>query len=132
MGMPPNEGDQLTWYWKREKTFDPQDRTKNPYDWTEAPATDVPGNPDEPDGSLVVDYALEFSARPAGSIDVALGQMDTSRAVVTVMDDDYEKIKTADYAMISNTIYDIDFSGPPLGLFAVGVHTLYLLARDEA
>jgi hypothetical protein len=132
MGAPPDPADQLTWRWKRLRTYLPEDQAHNPYDWTETAVTDAPGNPDETDGSLIVDYAVEFSARPAGSVDVAAGQFDTSRAVVTLLDEDYEQVKTADYATIGNTTYDIDFTGPPIGMFAVGVFTVYLTARDEA
>jgi hypothetical protein len=132
MGMPINVSDQLTWRWKRVRTYSPEDQAHNPYDWTEPTDTDAPGNADEPDGELVVDYAVEFSARPAGSVDVAAGQFDTSRAIVTLLDEDYEQMKTADYATMGSTTYDIDFTGPPMGMFSVGVYTIYLTARDEA
>lgn len=132
MGMPPVEADQLTWHWKRDKTFAPQDSTRSPYDWTQTPVSDEPGNASEPDGELIVDYAIEFSARTAGNVDITLGRIDPSRAVVTLMDEDFEQVRTADYCSIGNTIYDIDFSGPPMGLFAVGVVQVYLFARDEA
>jgi hypothetical protein len=132
MGMPPNPTDQLTWRWRRVRTYSPQDRARNPYDWTQAPTTDAPGNPGDDDDTRIVDYAVEFSARPAGSLDVAAGQFDTSRAVVTLLDEDFEQVKNADYATIGSTTYDIDFAGPPVGLFSVGVHQVYLTARDEA
>jgi hypothetical protein len=52
--------------------------------------------------------------------------------VVTLLDVDYDIIKDADYATIGNTTYDIDFSGPPEGLFEVTVYTIYIRARDAA
>lgn len=132
MGMPTAVGDRLTWHWNRDRTFNPDDPVGNPYAWTQPTVTDVPGNPDEPDGSLVVTYALEFSSRLSSSDETPLGQFDTSRAVVTLLDEEYALISSADYASISGSIYEIDFSGPPMGLFEVTVHQVYLSARDEA
>jgi hypothetical protein len=133
MGMAVNPAEQLTWYWKRNQTFNPQDRTDRPYNWSQTPVTDAPGNPDEPDGSLVVDYALEFTfAKRSGGRETALGQLDAASAVVTLMDDAYELVKTADYAMIGNSRYEIEFTAPAIGLFSVGVYQIYLRAVDEA
>jgi hypothetical protein len=135
MGMPERTDQRLTWYWKRDQTYVPDDPAGNPYDWTAAPVTDNPGNPALPDAgedqSLQVPYALEFSARPAGSSTTVLGEIDTSRAEITLLDTDFEKIRTADYAVIDNSRYRIQFSSPPIGLFGLTVHTVYLEAEDE-
>lgn len=131
MGMPTDPAEQLTWRWKRVRTYNPQDRVAHPYDWTQTPTTDVPGNADEPDGELVVDYALEFSASIAAEGGTALGRFNTSRAVVTLIDADYELVKTADFATIAGAEYEIDFVSPPMGLFAVTVYQIHLRARDE-
>lgn len=130
--MPSTVSERLTWHWKRDKEYIPQDTTANPYDWTQAPVVDLPGNPNEPDGELQVLYALEFSSRPAGSQDTIFGQFDTSRGVVTLLDEEYELVRSADFCSIDGAIYDIDFSGPPLGMFEVSVYQVYLTARDEA
>lgn len=135
MGMPEDDAEKLTWYWERAKEFSPADVAGNPYDWTSAPMSDDPGNPALPDDgapqSLIVDYAIEFSSRPAGSVITVLGEIDNSRAVITLLKVDYEKIKDADYAMINGTRYRIQFTGPPLGLFGSTVEQLYLEAVDE-
>lgn len=136
MGIPETVTDRLTFWWRRNRTFSPDDPAGNPYDWTAAPIVDQPGNPTLPDTggdqSLVVPYALEFSARPAGSAYTTLGEIDTSRAIATIMDNDFARIATSDYATIGDVRYRIQFAGPPLGLFGVTVHTLYLEAEDEA
>jgi hypothetical protein len=132
MGMPSNLAEQLKWHWKRDTEYVPQDPTQNPYEWTQTPVVDLPGNPDEPDGERIVDYAIEFSARPAGSQETVFGQFDTSRAIVTLLDTDYAIIRSADYCSIDGAIYDIDFSAPPLGMFEVTVYQVFLTARDEA
>lgn len=129
MGMPQNPAEQLRWMWKRNKTYSPQDRVKKPYDWTQATVTDTPGNPDEPDGELIVDYALEFTPRRDVQTDV--GVFNLAQAIVTLMDTDYELVKSADYAMIGSVYYVIDYAGPPMGLFAATVYQVYLKPRDD-
>jgi hypothetical protein len=131
MGMPEDESKRLTWWWNREKDYVRPDPTGKPYGWSEAPTTNVAGGPNGED-HLVVDYAIEFSARPAGSVVTALGEMDTSRAVVTLMDADWQQVKTADYARIGDARYKIQFEAPPMGLFEVTVHQVYLEAVDES
>lgn len=135
MGMPETTSQRLTWYWSRDQTFVSDDPAGHPYDWTAAPVTDTPGNPAIPDAggdqSLQVPYALEFSARPAGSSTTVLGEIDTSRAVVTMLDTDFEKIRTADYAVIDDSRYRIQFSAPPVGLFGLTVWQVFLEAEDS-
>lgn len=136
MGMPEAVSERLTWYWRRTTVFSPDDPAGNPYDWTSAPISDTPSNPDLPDTggdqSLQVPYALEFSARPAGSATTVLGEIDTSRAVITLLDTDFEQIKTADYAVIGDSRYRIQFSAPPIGLFGLTVWQVYLEAEDSS
>lgn len=136
MGMPEDEADRLTWVWKRERTYERPSRAGRPFDLGSAPVTDVATNDElDDDGgeqTLIVDYALEFSSRPAGSQTTMLGEIDTSRAEVTLFDVDWEQVRTADYCQISDAKYRIQFAGPPIALFAVGVITIYLEAVDEA
>lgn len=137
MGMPQDVDEQLTWVWKRDVTYSPDDPAGNPYDWTSTPVTNEPANPDLADPgddlpqTLVVPYALEFAPGASGSSSTTLGQIDTSRATVTVMDSDYERVMTADYAVIGDTRYRIQFDAPPLGLFGVTVWQVFLEATDE-
>jgi hypothetical protein len=140
MGMPQDPAQQLKWWWKRIQEFSPDDAAGNPYDWTQPPVTDLPGNPglsvkNTAPGAeqwLTVPYALEFSARQTGSSNTAFGEIDTSRAVVSLTDTDYEKIKTADYATIGDTTYRIQFKGPAIGLFGYTLYQMYLEAEDSA
>lgn len=137
MGMPEDDAEKLTWFWRRIRESTPSDPAGQPYDWT-APATvNDPGNPDLPDPdpdadqSLIVDYAIEFSSRPAGSTITVLGEIDNSRAVITLLKEDYEQIKTADYAKINDTEYRPQFTAPPQGLFGSTIETVILEAIDE-
>jgi hypothetical protein len=133
MGMPDDPAQRLTWHWNTADTYTAADPANEPYDWTETPTTSVPGNPSAPTGVLQVDYALQFTpGRNTEGTGTDLGNFDVTRAVVTLLDVDYDQIKDADYASIGDTIYDINFSAPPEGLFDVTVYTIYLHARDAA
>jgi hypothetical protein len=138
MGMPEDPTQQLTWWWRRDLTYSPDDPAGSPYDWTQAPVANVPGNPKAKDEGpsveqrLVVPYALEYSARQVGAASTVFGEIDTSRAVVSLTDTDYEKIKTADYATIGDTTYRIQFKGPAIGLFGYTLYQMYLEAEDSA
>lgn len=136
MGIPENPKERLTFWWRRDQTYSPDDAAGNPYDWTEPPVIDKPGNPKLKDAgteqSLQVPYALEFAARPAGSSNTVFGEIDSSRAIVTMLDSDFQKVSNADYATIGDSRYRIQFDAPPLGLFGVMVWTLYLEAEDQA
>lgn len=130
MGIPEAPEERLIWHFNPVKAYSPQDAALKPYDYSTPPVLDQPSDPDNPDGSKVVDYALEFAS--GTSLEADIGRFDTSRAVVTLLDVDYEEIRNADYAMIGRTYYEIKFVGPPLGMFDVTVYQVYLNARDQA
>lgn len=136
MGIPEDPAERLTFWWRRDQTYTPDDPAGNPYDWTTPPVTDTAGNPKLRDTgteqSLQVPYALEFSARPAGSSNTVFGEIDASRAIATMLDADYQQVKDADYATIGDSRYRLQFDAPPLGLFGVMVWTLYMEAEDQA
>lgn len=138
MGMPEDKGQQLTWWWRRDQTFSPDDPAGSPYDWTQPPVTDTAGNPKVKDEGtpaeqhLIVPYSLEYAARQSGATNTVFGEIDTSRAVISLTDTDYEQIKTADYATIGPTTYRIQFKGPAIGLFGYTLYQMYLEAEDSA
>jgi hypothetical protein len=138
MGMPEDPAQQLTWWWHRDQTFSPDDPAGDPYDWTQPPVTDTPGNPAIPDPGqpaeqfLIVPYALEYSPRPSTEAATSFGNIDTSRGTVSLTDTDYEKIKTADYATVGDTIYRLQFTGPAIGLFGYTLWQVFIEAEDSA
>ena len=135
MGMPEDPAERLTFVWRRDRTWAPDDPAGNPYDWTQTPVTDEPGNPtlsdDGIEQTLQVPYALEFAAKATGAANTVFGEIDMSSATITLMDDAYEQIKTADYVTIGDTRYRIQFDAPAVGLFGVTVWTLYAQAEDS-
>lgn len=126
MGMSPDPEQQVIWRWSPKREFADSDVAGDPYDWTEAPEDE------EVKEDVVVPCAFEFSARPAGSVESSMGQMDTSRVVITLLDEHYEKVKGADLVLLGTNIYEVDFVAPPIGLFDMGVITVIATARDES
>lgn len=130
MGMPTADGEKLKWYFNTVKTYSHHDPSALPYDWTASPTSDTKEDPSDPDVPTIVDYALEFGA--GSSTDTEVGRFDTSHLVVTLLDQDWVVVQGADYAMIGDTVYDVQFVGPPLGMFDVTVYQVYLKARDQS
>lgn len=125
MGLPNATSERATFVWKEERTYQKQDPGHNPYSWDATPTTDVTH------AEVRIPVAVEFSARPAGSLDTVMGQFDTARAIITVLDVDYALIQGADYVKLGENLYIIDFVGPPMGLFEVTVYQLQCSAVDE-
>jgi hypothetical protein len=126
MAAPEAVERRVTFRWETERTFDGADPAGDPYFWDSAPLTTVSH------ADVQIDCVVEFSARPAGSRDSAIGQFDTSRAVITLLDEDIASIQGADTAIINGNTYDIQFEGPAIGLFEVTLHQIFCEARDES
>lgn len=127
MGMPSNPMEQVTFRWRHRQTFETQDNTSNPYDWTDTPITD---DSDEfPDVTLPV--ACEFVSRASLSAGTPLGEIDTPKVILTLLDDEYEQVKGASFVIIAGATYEINYTAPPMGLFDVSVYEMYCTAQDE-
>lgn len=126
MGLPNATAEKPTFRWRPDRTFTTADPAGAPYDFTASPTTtDAP-----PDVQIPV--AVEFSARPAGSLETSIGEFDTSRVIITILDEDYELVRGADEVLLGGNTYDIQFVGPPIGLFEVTVYQVFAIARDES
>lgn len=126
MGLPEDPNERITFRWTPNKVYDDGDAGGNPWSWDSAPVS----SDERPDVQVLA--AVEFAARPAGSVDTPLGQFDTSRVTVTLLDEQFELIRGADLMVIDQNIYEVAFVGPPIGLFDVTVYQLYGEARDES
>lgn len=126
MGLPETESERATFRWNPARTFTTDDPAGLPYDWTDTPATETVH------ADVQVPVAIEFGAQAAAGTDTPVGQIDTSRAVLTVLDEDYQQIVGANEVVLGGNTYDIDFVAPPLGLFEVTVYQIYASARDES
>lgn len=125
MGLPVPVEERPTFRWSVKADYAIEDPASKPYNWTATP-TNVETHPD-----VQVPCAVEFAARPAGSTETTLGQFDVSRVIVTILDEDYAQVRGADVILVGTNTYDVDFVGPPLGLFEVTVYQIFATARDE-
>lgn len=126
MGLPNATAEKPTFRWNPNKTYATADPGGAPYDFTAAPVVTVAP------ADVQVAVAVEFSSRPAGSLETVIGEFDNSRVIITVLDEDYELIRGADEVILGGNTYDIQFVGPPLGLFEVTVYQIFAIARDES
>lgn len=126
MGLPNATEERATFKWNTVRTYTTADPAGSPYDYTATPATSVAH------ADVAIPVAVEFSARPAGSRDTSVGQFDSSRAVITVLDEDYALIVGADQVLLGGNTYEIQFVGPPVALFDVTIYQIYCDARDES
>lgn len=125
MGLPETESERATFRWNVDRTFAVADSGGVPFSKAEVPVTEVEHD------DVQVDVAVEFTNVRGADITNAVGQFNTARAVITVLDEDYALIEGANMVLLGGNTYDIKFVRPPVGLFAVTVYQLDCEARDE-
>ena len=134
MGTPnptPNRG---TFRWNDVKTYDVADGGGNPYDFTKVPLT-TESWPD-----VQVDMAVEFISRSTLSGRTAIAEFDTPRAVLTILDEDWDLVLDTegtprpmpDVVLLGGNVYNIDYVAPDIGLFDVNVYQIHCSAVDES
>ena len=126
MGTPTQTSEQATFQWTAEKSFSASDLGGDPWDFAATPTSTVTH------ADVQVPVAVEFTARPGASADEVAGHFDASRAVITILDEDYALVQGADLVVLGGNTYEVEFVAPPVGLFDVTVYTVYAIARDES
>lgn len=126
MGSPTSTPQKVTFQWRVLKEYAKEDVIDRPYDWTSNP-TSTTAHTD-----VVVDCAVEFG-RVAGNITERnpVGDFDSVRAIITVLDVDYVLIAGADYVSIGGDQYVIEYV-QPMALFDVDVYQIHAVAVDES
>jgi len=126
MAAPNATADKAIFKWESVRTFDsntPVDSSGTPF-MMQAEVASVSTHED-----VQINVAVELVEKaPYGS---ALGQIDSPRVVLTVLDEDYALIVGANKVLLGANQYEIDFWAPPIGLFGVDIHTAYAHATDE-
>lgn len=128
MGLPNTVAERATFRWTVVRTFAKDDAAGNPYNW-ESTATTTVANPD-----VQVECAVEFGN--GGTDNTNVGTFDAGLVTITVLDEEFALLTVgnvmADKVLLGGNTYDIDFVGPPLGLFDVTVYQIYCKAPDES
>lgn len=125
MGLPPTEAHRATFRWKTVRTFAAADSGGKPFTKTATAVTTVSHD------DVQIDCAVEFVARATLSGGTPLGDFDTPRAKITVLDVDHPAIVGATEVLLGGNTYRIDFTEPSVGLFGVEVYTIHCSAIDE-
>jgi hypothetical protein len=123
LGAPPATGDQLTFHW-------------NPTTATGA-AKDGEGVPFDP-AAIITRTSRPSVSRPcavefvdAADEPTAFGMVIPSKVKVTLLDEDYDAVKDADFVVITGDKYLRSHEPPSVGLFDVGVHQVIYVAENE-
>jgi hypothetical protein len=123
MGAAPDESEQLTFHFESSLTYNvPADGALVPFDPT-ATVTRVTPTP------VRVPCAVEYF--DSENQPTAFGLMAPTRIAVTLLDEDYDRIKNAVYVVAHGDVYDYRRTEPPSGLFDVGLYTMHFTARGE-
>lgn len=123
MGMPEAVSERVVFRWTTNRQFIHTDAQGSPLDWYSDPVS-VSSHDD-----VEVPVALDFN--PSSPVSTNLGDFDSPKAALTLLDVDYDLVKGADKVIIDGSTYEIDYVAPPQGLFGVTVYTIYIRAIDE-
>ena len=76
-----------------------------------------------------VDCAIEYF--DAENQPTNFGMIAPSRISVTLLDEDYDRVKECAYVVVHGDRYNYRRTEPPSGLFDVGVYTMHFTAENE-
>lgn len=124
MGAPPADADALKFHWNPTVTSSGvMDGDGVPFD-PAAPVTRT-----QTKAPVSRPCAVEF-IDAAGEV-TAFGVVVPSKVRVTLLDEDYQAVKDADYVVIGGDKYVRDEQPPSYGLFDVGVFQIVYVAENE-
>lgn len=125
MGLPTNTTEQPTFHFPTVRSYPvgtALDEDGFPFDPTITATVTTPP-------SKRVACAVEFT--PVDSDELPVGTLRKTKAVLTLLDIDYTKIKNAHEVSLGKDRYIISYVQPPLGLFEVTVYQLTCYGKDE-
>lgn len=130
LGAPPDAGERATFHFPTQLQFVAPggggaaaiDGDLVPFD----PATTVV-SVELP--TVQVDCAIEYF--DAENQPTNFGLMAPARIAVTLLDEDYVKVRGCVYVVVHGDRYDFRRTEPPTGLFDVGVYTMHFTSQSE-
>lgn len=138
LGLPEDEAERPIFLFPRERTYDVRDDGGQPFDWSETPATDTDTEPGEPrqvtcgTGADQVVCAYEAGGGRGGTqpTETVVGNFDTLRMVITMLDVDRRKVVGFDRVIIGRSTYQYSVEEASVGLYDVTVYQLVVTAED--
>lgn len=123
MGAPPDSAEQLAFYMPSTLVYNATvDEDDVPFDPRAVPVTAVRPDP------IKVPAAVEYA--DASGVYTDLGIITPSRINVTLLDEDYRKIKGCVFCILKGVKYMYRHTEAPQGLFDVGIYVLAFVAED--
>lgn len=123
LGTPPVAADALKFYWNAvSTTVATTDGEGVPFDPAATVTRTTPTPVSKP---CAVEY-LDAAGEPTG-----FGVIIPSKVKVTLLDEDYDAVRTADYVVVAGDRYIRQYEPPSYGLFDVGVHQIIYAAENE-
>lgn len=123
MAAPVEAVDQATFYFPNVLVYNrPVDADNVPFD----PASTVTSQPVTP---VRVTCAIEYF--DADGLPTNFGTVTPSKITITLLDEEYERVKSCSSVVVGGERYVYQRTEPPLGLFEVGLFTLHFTAEDE-
>lgn len=124
VGLPPLDAEQPTFFFAREaSTTGAADEDEIPFDLTKKRVL-------APPRTVKVPCAIEYFDNQ-GKIE-NFGIIVPSKVEITVLDEEYVKIKGFEYVVIGGSRYWYSRTATPTGLVSIGVYTIYCTAEDQA
>jgi hypothetical protein len=124
MGAAPDLDEQVTFHFASTLTYNvPADGAQVPFDPT-ATVTSAPSA-----APVRVPCAVEYF--DAENQPTNFGLMAPSRLSITLLDEDYERVKASTYVVAHGDRYNYRRTEPPSGLFDVGLYTMHFTAVNE-
>ncbi len=123
MGAPPDTENQVVFSWAPTRTYDAANPSDAPYDWTDAPLTST-----SPAPVTLTAVAVEFSPVADGT-GTPMGRFDQSKGMLTILDEDYVAVATADRVSFGGRTYMLQ-EATPIGLFEVTVWQIPITEGD--
>lgn len=124
VGLPTVTEDQPTFFFPATaSTVGPADEDAVPFDVSQRRVV-------APRRSVRVPCAIEYFDNQ-GKIE-NFGLIVPSKLELTLLDEDYAKVRGFEYVVIGGNRYWYSRTAPPLGLVSVGVFTIYCTAEDQS
>lgn len=124
VGLPPVVEEQPTFFMPREVT------TTGAADESGVPFSPVNKRTQAPPVSRRVPCAVEYFDNQ-GKIE-NFGVIVPSKVEITLLDEDYVKVKGFEYVVIGGNRFFYDRTETPLGLVSIGVYVVHCTAEDQA
>jgi hypothetical protein len=130
MGLPVDDLEKPTFYFKYEVEWGAHDSEGNPWDWTDAPESSAQPSPVQP----VCAFEFFSPLGRQGAFPTEVGDFNPTSLVVTMFEEEFAEVSGASYATAGpgNTRFFFRFWRPSYGLGDMTVYQVHLSADAVA